>query len=165
MAFQLLLAWGSQGSHSQSRGLCPSFHLHLIALLQTFRPNSDLGSSGEPEKRLISPCLAINLSSFLQQTRQRGWGSPPLHHQSLGSATLLGNISQHMGVRLAPTFGANPVNSKSTNPKPSHLKLANLQEDFPMRIHSLQRVCAQDSGINHQWTGLYQAPKISEQRS
>lgn len=68
------------------------------------------------------PCLAVNPSCSLQQTRERGWGSPsPSWFPGLSSS--LGEHLPTHGVRLAPTFEANPVHPKSTNPKASQLKL------------------------------------------
>ena len=68
------------------------------------------------------PCLAVNPSSSLQQTRERHWGSPsPSSFPGLSSS--LGEHLPTHGVRLAPTFEANPVNPKSTHPKASQLKL------------------------------------------
>lgn len=68
------------------------------------------------------PCLAVNPSCCLQHTRERGWGSPsPSRFPGLSSS--LGEHLPTHGVRLAPTFEANPVNPKSTNPRASQLKL------------------------------------------
>ena len=87
LASQLLLAWGPHRSHSQAWGLCPSFHLHLIALLQTFRPNSDLGSSGEPEKKLTSPCLTVN-----QGLPSLGYQAPFFSRQDRGAGAAYPSI-------------------------------------------------------------------------
>lgn len=128
--------------------------------------NSALKSSRKPERMPAPPCLAVNPSCCLQHTRERGWGSPsPSRFPGLSSS--LGEHLPTHGVQLAPTFEANPVNPKSTNPRASQLKLLQIsiktfQKECTLSKKSVPRSQVSILSFNSPLAGIPSAKSQSE---